>query len=350
MTNKLFPKVTVIMPVRNEEAFIEVSLGAVLAQDYPDDLMEIFVVDGASTDATRHIIGNLQQSHTNLHLLDNPAGIVPCALNRGIRQSNGGIIVRVDGHTVIAPDYVRQCVMALQSSGGDNVGGRMNAVGETAFGEVVAIATSSPFGVGGARFHYSEQAEWVDTVYMGAWSRSMFARVGLFDEEMVRNQDDEFNYRIRAAGGRIWLDPAIKSIYTPRGAWHSLGRQYYQYGVWKVRVLQKHPCQMRLRQFVPFVFVLSLLMTLLLPPLRPLAPIITMLYVLADSAASVVLARRHGWRHLLALLIVHPTMHVAYGFGFLVGLVRFSGRWHDKVGQVPAWESHQESAEDVQAL
>jgi succinoglycan biosynthesis protein ExoA len=151
------------------------------------------------------------------------------------------MIVRVDGHTIIAPDYVEKCVQALIKSGAENAGGKMNAVSTTPFGQVVVAATSSPFGVGGARFHYSDQEEWVDTVYLGAWRREVFEKIGLFDEELVRDQDDEFNYRLREYGGKILLSPEIKSEYTVRSTPPALWKQYFQYGFWKVRVLQKHP-------------------------------------------------------------------------------------------------------------
>ena len=140
----------------------------------------------------------------------------------------------------------------------------MNAIGINAFGKALAIATSTPFGIGGGRFHYSNKEEWVDTVYMGAWHRRVFEQIGLFDEELARDQDDEFNYRLRAAGGRILLSPKIRSEYSVRSSPSALWRQYFQYGFWKVRVLQKHPRQMSLRQFVPPAFVASLLISVLL--------------------------------------------------------------------------------------
>jgi len=262
-----YPPISLLLPIRNESAYIERCLRAVLAQDYPPDRMEILVVDGMSTDGTREIVRKMiaqsllssTDRQPPVVLLDNLAGIVPTALNIGLRQAKGEIIIRVDGHTVIAPDYVHRCVEALEQSGADNVGGRMHARGENAWGVAVAAATSSPFGVGGARFHYSDEEEWVDTVYMGAWPRPVFWGIGLFDEELVRDQDDEFNYRLREYGGRILLSPKIKSVYLVRGTPQALWRQYYQYGFWKVRVLQKHPLQMRPRQFVPPLFVLSLL-------------------------------------------------------------------------------------------
>jgi len=305
----------------------------VLVQDYPAERYEVIVADGRSTDGTREIVVDLQRDHPNLRLADNPGLIVPTGLNAALRQACGEIIVRVDGHTEVAPDYVRQCVAALLRSGADNVGGRMHAVGEGAFGEAVALATSMPFGVGNARFHYSDREEWVDTVYMGAWPRDVFTRIGLFDEELVRDQDDEFNYRLLQQGGRIWLSPSIRSRYTTRSTARGLWRQYFQYGYWKVRVMQKHPQQMRLRQFVPAVFALACALGLVLAPFSPWGRALLALalgsYMAGNVVASMATARRHGWRHVGRLLLIFPILHVAYGVGFVVGLAKFRKRWSD---------------------
>lgn len=327
------PFVSVIMPIRNEAAFIGRSLGAVLAQDYPHDRMEVLVADGMSTDDTRVIVQQLAARHPDIQvrLIDNPGKIVPAGFNAALAQARGDVIVRVDGHTIIAPDYVRECIAALERSGADNVGGRMVAVGTTALGQAVALATSSRFGVGGARFHYSDREEWVDTVYMGAWPRRVFEQLGGFDPELVRNQDDEFNYRLRAQGGRILLSPRIRSQYHNRTSLRSLWRQYYQYGFYKVRVLQKHPRQMRLRQFVPPAFVASILGGALLSPLnkrlRALwAPVITA-YAVANLMASWRIARKAGRAHLRRLPLVFSILHFSYGLGFLHGLIHFRKRW-----------------------
>ena len=333
-------RVSILMPVRNEAGHIQRSLEAVLMQDYPPEHMEVLVADGMSEDGTRLIVESYRAAHPNLRLVDNPGEIVPTGLNAALRVAQGEIIIRVDGHTIIAPDYVRQCVAALERSGADNVGGRMDALGQGGFGAAVARATSSPFGVGGARFHYSDSEEWVDTVYLGAWPRRVFEQVGLFDEELVRDQDDEFNYRLRENGGRILLSPAIRSVYTVRSMPHKLWKQYFQYGYWKVRVLQKHPRQMRPRQFVPPAFVLSLLAALALALVTPvggwLLAGIGGAYLAANLGAATLTAARRSWQHFLLLPMVYAILHLSYGSGFLVGLVRFANRWGDKLGKVPS--------------
>ncbi|HKQ79244.1 MAG TPA: glycosyltransferase family 2 protein [Blastocatellia bacterium] len=328
--------VTVIMPIRNEAGFIRRSLGAVLTQDYPHDRMEALIADGMSTDATRDVISQLAKAHPTVRVtvVDNPSKIVPTGINRALGLAKGDVIVRVDGHTIIAPDYVRQCVTALQSTGADNVGGRMEAVSESWFGRIVAAATNSPFAVGGARFHFSNRQEWVDTVYLGAWPRKVFDRVGLFDEEQVRNQDDEFNYRLRSHGGKILLSPLIKSRYYNRSTPRSLWRQYFQYGFWKVRVLQKAPRQMRLRQFVPPLFIAGLLLSILLTPFSVKAlwlfGLTLSAYTAANAGFSVLTARRGNWNLLFRLPLCFAMIHFAWGIGFIVGLVRFWNRWGDR--------------------
>jgi glycosyltransferase involved in cell wall biosynthesis len=327
------PFVSVIMPVRNEAAYIERSLGSVLAQDYPADRMEILVVDGLSDDGTREAVLAYQEVHPHIQLLDNPARIVPPGLNLGIRRARGEIVVRVDGHCEIAPDYVSRCVQHLCEDEVDAVGGPIETIGETAEAEAIALAMSSWFGVGGSAFRtIDDRAMLVETVAFPAYRRETLQRLGPFDEELVRNQDDEYNYRLIKAGGKILLSPDIRSRYYSRSSLSKLWRQYYQYGFWKVRVMQKHPRQMRWRQFVPAAFVAGLAGSLLAGvfwrPFRLVAALIVVLYALANSAASFSVAARRGRPHAGRLLLIHPIMHVSYGLGFLAGLVHFADRFH----------------------
>jgi glycosyltransferase involved in cell wall biosynthesis len=331
--------VSIIMPIRNEEHFIVRSLGAVLQQDYPAGSMEVLIADGMSTDRTRDVIRELAAAHPDVRVIivDNPGRIVPTGFNAALARATGEIIVRVDGHTIIEPGYVRECVAALARSGADNVGGRMDAVAAGRFGRAAALATGSRFGVGGARFHYSEVEEWVDTVYMGAWPRSVFQRIGLFDEEQVRNQDDEFNYRLRKNGGRILLSPRIRSAYHNRTTPRALWRQYFQYGYWKVRVMQKHPGQMSLRHFVPAAFVAALALELVLAPFSTvwswLLALTAGLYGVAALTAALIVAAGEPIHDVLLLLPAFATLHLSYGLGFLMGLVKFSRRWRDRANR-----------------
>lgn len=328
-------EVTIIMPVHNEEEFIERSLGMVLAQDYPAEQIEILVADGRSTDGTRAIVERLQIKHRNLYLIDNPGQIVPTGLNVAIPQARGDIIIRVDGHCEIAPDYVRRCVEHLQNGGVDGVGGAIETVGRTPVAQTIALAMSSSFGVGGSAFRTTREATLLtDTVPFAAYTREILQKAGPYDEELVRNQDDEFNYRLRKLGAKILLAADVESCYYSRSTVPSLWRQYYQYGYWKVRVLQKHPQQMQLRQFVPPAFVTALLGSALLALILGWAGwlfgLVAGPYLLANLLASIRLARREGWRHLVLLPLVFTILHVSYGLGFLVGLLKFWNRWGDK--------------------
>jgi succinoglycan biosynthesis protein ExoA len=256
------PAVTVILPVLNEAAYIGRALAAVLGQDYPKERLEILVVDGMSTDGTRTIVEELGHSHpeARLRLIDNPGRIVPAGMNIGLGQASGDIVVRVDGHCEIAPDYVRRCVEHIAKDGVDGVGGSVDTVGETRTAEAIAVAMSSRFGVGDSAFRTEPgKTGPADTIPFPAYTRSVIRMAGGYDEELVRCQDDEYNYRLRGFGAKIMLAADIQSTYRSRASLRSLWKQYFQYGFWKVRVLQKHPKQMRPRQFVPPLFVLCLI-------------------------------------------------------------------------------------------
>lgn len=329
------PLVSVVMPVRNEVNYIARSLGAVLAQDYPSERMEVIVADGMSTDGTRDIIRFLQDQNPHIRLIDNPGKIVSTGLNRALCQARGEIIVRVDGHCEISRDYVGRCVEHLQSDGISGVGGPLETVGETKMARVIAVAMSSRFGVGGSAFRVvSNRTMLTDTVAFPAYTRAILDRGGPFDEELVRNQDDEYNYRLRKMGAKILLAADVRSRYYSRSSLRSLWRQYFQYGYWKVPVLQKHPWQMRPRQFVPPVFVAALLgtgiLTCFFPLGRVLAAIVVGAYLLANLVASIGAMRRSNRRELVRLPLVFATLHLSYGLGFLVGLIKFWNRWGDR--------------------
>lgn len=325
--------VTIIMPIYNEEAFIARSLQAVLEQDYPVEHLEILVVDGMSTDGTREIVSALQSQCSNVKLLDNPGRIVSTALNIGLRHVQGNIVILVGGHCEIAPDYVAQCARYLQAHQDVAVvGGALETIGETPIAQAIAVAMSSSFGVGGVTFRTgSEQEALVDTVAFGAYRREIVDAAGLFDEELVRNQDDEYNYRIRKMGGKIYFVPTIKARYYSRGNLRSLWRQYFQYGFWKVRVLQKHPFQMHIRQFVPAIFVSALIASVLWAAFSTtgivLFALVVGVYLWANLLASLSAAIKRGWRYLAFLPIVFSTLHFSYGFGFICGLWRWRNRW-----------------------
>lgn len=324
--------VTVVMPVRNEAGYIRSSLQAILNQDYPTKLVDIIIADGMSTDDTREIVREFQQQHPNIRLVDNPGKIAPTGLNIALQQARGDIIIRVDGHCEIQPGYIQNCVRYLTQEDIAGVGGPMETIGETPVAQAVALAMSSPFGVGGSAFRtVKDKLMYVDTVAFPAYRRETVRGAGLFDEELVRNQDDEYNFRLREKGGRILLAPDIRSRYYSRSAFRSLWRQYFQYGYWKVRVMQKHPRQMSLRQFIPPAFVSGMIglsgLALFFAPGRTLLALIIGAYASANLAASALTATKHGWRHFPYLTAAFAILHISYGAGFLKGLVKFANRW-----------------------
>ncbi len=321
------PLVSVVIPMRNETAHIGRCIDSVLAQDYPAERLEVIVVDGDSDDDS---VAVLQAYGERVRVLHNPSRIVPSAMNIGIRAARGEIVARVDAHTVLAADYLRVGVETLRRTGAENVGGPMHATGGGRVGDAIALAMASRFGIG-AYFHFATEDREVDTVYMGMYPRVVFERIGLFDEELVRNQDDELNYRLRKHGGRIFLTTRMRSRYQNRQGIQTLARQFFQYGWWKVRVLQKHPRQMSARQFVPPLFVGSLIVTGALAPWVTAAAWLggaaVAAYGVALAVAASTVARRHGRGLLAAVLAAFATMHVCWGAGFLLGGVRFAPRW-----------------------
>jgi glycosyltransferase involved in cell wall biosynthesis len=316
------------MPVKNEAQFIGRSLGSVLAQSYPKESIEIFVIDGASTDQTvREAEALLRNTsgYRRCEVLHNPKGIVPTGLNIGLRNSEGEVIVRVDGHCEIPIDYLRRCTGLLETTGCECAGGVIVTVGETKAASAIALAQSSSFGVGGAGFRTgSGKARAVDTLAFGAYRREVFERVGNFDEELVRNQDDEFNLRLRQAGGCIWLDPSLKTIYYSRAGLRSLWRQYFQYGLFKVRVMQKRRSLLP-RHVAPAAFVLGL-------ALGPVAALVNKriswalalpaTYLVANCTATAKASSRNPVNR-MRLAGAFSAMHLSYGTGFLVGLFKW---------------------------
>lgn len=333
------PFVSVIMPIRNERGYIERSLGTVLAQDYAHDRYEVLVADGMSTDNTRVIVGQLAtKSDVEVKIVDNPERIVPTGFNRALALSRGDIIIRVDGHCEIPPNYLTQCLYYLDETGAECVGGVIDTIGETFVASAVAIAMSSFFGVGDSAFRTTngdaEVIKEVDTLAFGAYRREVFNTIGDFDIELVRNQDDEFNYRLRKAGGRIVMISSIKALYYSRASIGKLWRQYYQYGLYKIRVLQKHAQQMQVRQFIPPLFAAGLIGGLVVAPFSDLLRTLWLagifIYLVVDLLVSLRIAARAGIRYLPIVAIVFPILHLSYGAGFIQGLWKFRKRWREK--------------------
>lgn len=339
-----FPFVSLLIPARNESRYILTCLESIKLQDYPCKNIEILIFDGESTDNSREIVKDFLSQHPIGILLANPKKIQAAAWNMGLKQSKGEIIGIVSAHCELAPDYISNIVETLQRTDADMVGGPTFASAEGSTAQVIAVALNSPFGVGNARFHYTTKEIEVDSVFMGTCWRKTYEQIGGFDEELVRNQDDEFSYRLRKSGGRIICNPAIQSRYFSRSSLHGLWKQYFQYGYYKVRVLQKHPAQMSPRQFVPPLFVLSLLVSSILALTTNggwiLLAAVAGSYLVTNLGASLITVARKGWKHLPLLPVTYAIIHLSYGFGFLAGLVKFWNRWGDKIGKVPSFETH----------
>jgi hypothetical protein len=260
-------------------------------------------------------------------LIDNPGRVVSTGLNAAIRAARGDVIVRMDVHTEYAPDYIRSCVELLDETGADNVGGPWVARGDGYLSRAIASAFRSPFAVGGASGHDPDYEGPLDTVYLGCWRKDLFARVGPFDEGLVRNQDDEFNLRLLRAGGRVWQSPRIRSWYRPRSSLKALFKQYLQYGYWKVRVIQKHGRPASPRHLVPVLFVLGAALGwpsgfvhwslgLLYAGTLALYGLLGLAYSARSAAAS-------GWDLMPVLPAVFLIYHAGYGLGFALGLLDF---------------------------
>jgi succinoglycan biosynthesis protein ExoA len=321
------PLVSVILPCRNEAGYIQDCLKSILAQEIPDGDFEILVVDGVSNDGTREFLERFCAENPKVRLLNNPGRIVSTGLNTALREARGEVIVRMDAHTVYAPDYIKQCLAVLRETGADNVGGPMRTTATTYKERAIRAVFHSPFAVGGARSHNPGYEGYVDTVIYGCWRKSIFDRVGNFDEDLVRNQDDEHNLRISRNGGKIYQSPRIHSWYHVRNSFRALLRQYMQYGYWKVLVIRNHRLPASIRHIIPggFVgtFALLLIAGLFWRPAFGGATILAALYLAAVVVASMVTAFRSEWKLLPLLPLAFACFHLGYGYGSIRGVLDF---------------------------
>lgn len=316
--------VTVLVPTYNESAHIDAVLDGLESQTYRSDRIEVLVIDGGSTDDTVARAERHREALPGLRILPNPKRHQAAALNIGLAEAANEFIVRMDAHTTYEPTYVEACVAAYEGSDAVMVGGPMRPKGLTKFGEAVALATTTPIGVGPGRFHYSEEREFVDTVYLGAFRRSDIVGVGGYDERSLWSEDHELALRLTDVGGKILLDPQIRSTYFPRSSVRRLSRQYRRYGIGKTTTLRKHGKLPTWRPIAPTVLVAILAIAvvgLLFPPTRLLAAVVIGGYFVGIGVAAAVVARGRPamtWR----VFVAFATMHLSYGVGFWWGLVR----------------------------
>ena len=324
------PKVSVIVPCYNEEKTIGLLLEAIFCQSFPRTDIEVVIADGLSTDRTRQVIADFQRSHAEMVILmvDNLRKTIPSALNSSIQASRGEYIVRLDAHSVPALDYVARCVATLDSGIGENVGGvwQIEPGGKGWIASSIAAAAAHPLGVGDALYRFTSRAGRVDTVPFGAFHRSLIDKVGYYDETLLTNEDYEFNARVREAGGIVWLDPAIRSVYFARPNLAALARQYFRYGFWKYRMLKRYPGTLRWRQALPPVFLLSLIVLALFSifwsQARMGLVVEAGLYTSILLVAGLRLAQqRKDARYIIGIPLAIAVMHLTWGIGFLVSVV-----------------------------
>ena len=308
------PAVSVILPVLNEEAHLESAVHSILTQDYQGPI-EVILAIGPSRDRTLEIAHELSRKDSRVVIVDSPSGRTAAGLNLALNKSASPVVVRVDGHAQIPNDYLRLVVEILSATGAVNVGGVMAAVGTTPFERAVAGAMRSPLGVGASRFHTGGEAGEVDTVYLGAFRREALVAIGGFDERFTRAQDWELNFRLRENGGTIYFDPRLHVTYRPRSTVRALAKQYFEYGRWRRVVSRRHSGTINLRYLAPpFAvagFTISLIAGFFLPILFTPAAIYTLFVLL--SAIKIATSIREYF----LLLLVIPTMHFAWGAGFI---------------------------------
>lgn len=326
---QVFPTVSVVIPMYNEERYIENCVDSLLNQDYPIDKIEAILVDGMSTDTTRDIVYEKYTSkYSFITMIDNPERSVQYALNYGIKAAKNEYIVRFDAHSEYATDYVSKCIEYHQKTDADNIGGPNIVMGRTPVQKAIAAAYYSEFALGGGRNHIEGYEGYSDTVSFGSFLKSTAEKLNYFDEDLTLNEDDDFNFRLIEQGGKVYITPEIRSTYYPRDNYRALFKQYYLYGLWKVAVIKKHKKPARLSHLVPLMFflfvTLGAVLSFVIPYFSWFYLGILTLYAVIDFIVS--FSSKHidtivgKWR----LAWVHFILHFSYGFGFFVGIFKFA--------------------------
>jgi succinoglycan biosynthesis protein ExoA len=326
-------RVSVVVPCRNEIRYIESFLDALRRQDLGEIRMEILIADGMSTDGTRRVLREFARRQPDCRILDNPDGLASTGLNRAIREARGEIIVRMDVHTIYAPDYVRSCVKVLNETHADNVGGPALTFAQGYMARGIACGFHSRFATGGAKFRDARYEGPTSSVPYGCWRKSTLEAIGLFDAGLPRGQDDELNFRIASSGGKIWQSPRIVSWYRPRGSLRALFRQFFQNGLWKVAAIRKHGRPACWRNVVPGACLLVAIFLLIGAGAAALAGFpawgnellavwlaLAGVYLVLSLASALAIARREGWLFLPLLPLVFAAYQFPYALGFLCGV------------------------------
>jgi succinoglycan biosynthesis protein ExoA len=345
------PTASIVVPCRNEQRHVAACIGSILRQIPPAGGLEVLVVDGRSTDGTRDLLERMAAQTSTLRIIDNPEGLTPTAMNRGIREASGRYVAIFGAHAEYAPDYVRTCVEFLETH--PDVccaGGPITSRGHTRFGKAVAVAMSHPLGVGNAKHRFPDYDGYAEAVCFPVIRRTIFDTVGLFDEALVRNQDDEFYYRVALAGEKTFLLRRARCTYFVRDTPAALFRQYFQYGFWRLAVVKKHRAPASIRQLIPAAFVVmlcaSLVACLVVPGWwRWAGAAVPMTY----GFALTVMAISVGWRRgaMIGALVPVATaiLHLSYGIGFLWGVCTGHGTDAESVGSTKPVRGGQVSRE-----
>ena len=324
------PFVTIILPCRNEEKFIGPCLDSIIANDYPKNNLEILVIDGMSDDKTRKILKDYSQKYNFIKIIDNPKKFIPLALNIGVKNAKGEFIVRMDAHSVYNKNYISKCIKYLKEYEVDNVGGiwKIMPSEKTLINKAIVLASSSFFGAGNAHYRtgYSKGLKFVDTVFGGCYKKDVFKKIGLYNENLVRSEDMEFNLRLKKAGGKILLAPDIVTYYYPKSTLKEFFKHNFLDGVWTIYPL-KFGLSLKLRHYIPFVFIFSLIVPLTLSvffkPMIYLFLFIIGLYLFTSLFFSISIAIKEKNFGLVFLLpLAFACRHFGYGLGSLIGLIK----------------------------
>ena len=325
-------KVSVVIPILNEERYIKGCLNSLIEQDYPKEFLEIILVDGLSDDKTPDIIKDYIRKYPFIKLYINSHKTVQHAMNIGISNATGEYIVRMDAHAWYANDYISTCVKYLQKTKAQNVGGTTVVRGKNKIQKVIAAAYHSPFALGGSK-HYDENFEgYADTVAWGSFERKYLIELGMYDERLPRSEDDDLNFRIEKAGGKIFITPKIKSIYYPKETLTKLFKQYFDYGTWKVAVIKKHHKPSRIAHLIPMLFVLFIVlfgaMSFFFDFVSKIFFGVMLIYFLLDVYFSFKNRYAKKFSDKILLIITHFVIHFSYGLGFWKGIFKFmNSKW-----------------------
>lgn len=324
--------ISLIIPCHNEEKYIARCLNSVIEQDYPTDNLEILVVDGMSKDKTIQVVENYRKKFLSIKILKNPNKTTPYAFNLGIKYSKADIIMIMSAHSTLEKDYISKCLKYLYKHNVGNVGGIWITLpgDDTIIAQSIALTLSHPFGVGNAYFRTgSEEPKYVDTVPFGCYRKEVFKKIGFFNEKLIRNQDLEFNLRLKKAGGKILLVPDIVSYYYSRSTLRALAKNNFSNGFWVVYSTKFAKVPFSVRHLIPFFFVLSvcgsLILSFIYRPFIYLFVLVFVAYLISNILFSLGISFKKGFKYFIPVILSFATLHFSYGFGSIWGLIKLAG-------------------------